>query len=142
MHDAGDMESFGRVEDALARLRRERDRIAPCARACVEQYLDDVEPCVEALESAMQLCELEVFEQIAESIASIGDEIAVIVVEQHDDEDMLPEIIELARVEREGLAEDVRALRGSVSARAKLALDALAVSLTAVRLHHGRRAAA
>jgi hypothetical protein len=134
------MESLGRVDDVLGRLRRERDRVAPAPRACVEQYLDDVEPCVEALESAMQLCELEVFDHIAESISSIGEEIATIVVDEID-EDMLPEIIELARIEREGLAEDVRALRASVSARAKLALDALAVSLTAVRLHHGRRAA-
>lgn len=143
MHAAGAMESFGRVEDALARLRRERDRIAPCARACVEQYLDDVEPCVEALEHAMHLCEddgLDVFEHIAESIASIGDEIATIVVDRVD-EDMLPEIVELARIEREGLAEDVRALRGCVTSRARIALDALAVSLTSVRLHHGRRAA-
>jgi hypothetical protein len=134
------MESFGRVEDALARLRRERDRISPTSRACVEQYLDDVEPCVDALAAASNLCELDVFEHVAESIASIGDEIATIVVERVD-EDMLPEIIELARVERESLAEDVRALRASVSSRARIALDALAVSLTSVRLHHGRRAA-
>jgi hypothetical protein len=140
MHVASAMESFGRVEDALGRLRRERDRISPTSRACVEQYLDDVEPCVEALEAAMHLCELDVFEHVAESIAAIGDEIATIVVERID-EDMLPEIIELSRIEREGLAEDVRALRGSVSGRAKIALDALAVSLTSMRLHHGRRAA-
>lgn len=140
MHLASDMESFGRVEDALARLRRERDRISPTSRACVEQYLDDVEPCVEALETAMQLCALDVYEHIAESIGSFGDEIATMVIERID-EDMLPEIVELARIEREGLAEDVRALRSSVSSRARIALDALAVSLTSVRLHHGRRAA-
>jgi hypothetical protein len=142
MHVARAMESFERVEDAIARLRRERDRISPTSRACVEQYLDDVEPCVDALEGAMNLCEydLDVFEQIAESIASIGDEIATMVVESADEE-MLPEIIELARIERESLAEDVRAQRSSVSSRARIALDALAVSLTSVRLHHGRRAA-
>src|SRR5690606_26896654 len=109
-------ESLGRVEDALSRLRRERDRLPPSARACVEQYLDDVEPCVEALEQAMSHCELSVFEHVAESIAAIGDEIATIVVERVD-EDMLPEVIELARVEREGLAEDVRAMRGSAAGR-------------------------
>lgn len=140
MHVARDMESFGRVEDALARLHDERARISPTSRACVEQYLDDVEPCVDALEGAMHLCELEVFEEIAESIAAIGDEIATMVLE-HVDEDMLPEIIELARGEREGLADEVRAMRSSVSSRARIALDALAVSLTSVRLHHGRRAA-
>jgi hypothetical protein len=140
MHVRGDMESLGRVEDALGRLRRERDRVSPTSRACVEQYLDDVEPCVDALEAAMALCELDVFEDVTESIASIGDEIATMVVDRID-EDMLPEIIELARVEREGLADDVRAQRNSVSGRAKIALDALAVSLTSMRLHHGRRAA-
>lgn len=144
MHVRAVMESFGRVEDALARLRRERDRISPTSRACVEQYLDDVEPCVDALEAAMNLrdIDLDVFEHVAESIASIGDEIATMVVERID-EDMLPEVIELARVERESLAEDVRSLRSAVSSRARIALDALAVSLTSVRLHHhhGRRAA-
>ena len=140
MHVAAAMENFGRVEDALARLRRERDRISPTSRACVEQYLDDVEPCLDALAAASSLCALEVFDHVAESIASIGDEIATMVTE-HVDEDMLPEIIELARIEREGLAEDVRALRGEVSGRVRIALDALTVSLTAVRLHHGRRAA-
>jgi hypothetical protein len=140
MHVARDMESFERVDDALERLRRERDRTSPTSRACVEQYLDDVEPCVDALEAAMSLCELEVFEDVAESIASLGEEIATIVVDRVDEE-MLPEIIELARVERESLADDVRAMRGSVSSRARIALDALAVSLTSVRLHHGRRAA-
>jgi hypothetical protein len=144
MQQAGAMQSFGRVEYALGRLRRERDRISPTSRACVEQYLDDVEPCLDALEAATNLCEPDVFdevaESIAESIASLGDEIATIVTERAD-EDMLPEIIELARVEREGLAEDVRAIRGLVSSRARIALDALAVSLTSVRLHHGRRAA-
>lgn len=140
MHVARDMESFGRVEDALARLHDERERISPTSRACVEQYLDDVEPCVDALEGAMHLCELDVFDEIAESIAAIGDEIATMVTERVD-EDMLPEVIELARVEREGLADEVRAMRSSVSSRARIALDALAVSLTSVRLHHGRRAA-
>ena len=140
MHVRDAMESFGRVEDALARLRGERDRISPESRSCVEQYLDDVGPCVDALAGAMHLCELEVFEHVGESIAAIGDEIATIVVERNDEE-MLPEIIELARVERESLAEDVRALRSSVSSRARIALDALAVSLTSMRLHHGRRAA-
>ena len=140
MHVGGDMESFGRVEDALARLRRERGRISPASRACVEQYLDDVEPCVDALASAMSFCDLDIFEHVAESIASMGDEIATVVSEQVDEE-MLPEIIELARVERESLAEDVRAMRASVNSRARIALDALAVSLTSMRLHHGRRAA-
>lgn len=144
MQQGGAMESLGRVEDALSRLRRERDRIAPCSRACVEQYLDDVEPCVDALEHAISLADDDVFgdvaDSVAESIAAFGDEIAYVVVERVDEE-MLPEIVELARVEREGLAEDVRALRNCVSSRAKIALDALAVSLTSVRLHHGRRAA-
>lgn len=144
MHEGGVMESLGRVEDALSRLRRERDRVSPCARACVEQYLDDVVPCASALEAAVALSDPDVFEavadSIAESIAAFGDEIATIVTERSDEE-MLPEIVELARVEREGLAEDVRALRGRVSSRAKIALDALAVSLTAMRLHYGRRAA-
>lgn len=142
MHVDAAMDSFDRVEDALARLRRERGRVSPTSRACVEQYLDDVEPCVDALEAAMNLCDedLDVFDDVAESIAAIGDEIATIVVDRID-EDMLPEIIELARVERESLADDVRAHRSSVSSRARIALDALAVSLTSVRLHHGRRAA-
>lgn len=140
MHVGRAMEYFGRVEDALARLRRERDRISPTSRACVEQYLDDVEPCLDALAAASSLCALEVLDHIAESIAAIGDEIATVITE-HVDEDMLPEIVELARLEREGLAEDVRALRAEVSGRVRIALDALAVSLTSVRLHHGRRAA-
>lgn len=140
MHVGGDMESFDCVEDALERLRRELDGASPESRACVEQYLDDVEPCVDALEAAMSFCELDVFEEVAECIASIGDEIATMVIEKVDEE-MLPEIIELARTEREGLADEVRAQRGAVSSRARIALDALAVSLTSVRLHHGRRAA-
>ena len=140
MHVGRAMEYFGRVEDALARLRRERDRISPTSRACVEQYLDDVEPCLDALAAASSLCALEVLDHMAESIAAIGDEIATVITE-HVDEDMLPEIVELARLEREGLAEDVRALRAEVSGRVRIALDALAVSLTSVRLHHGRRAA-
>jgi hypothetical protein len=131
------MDSLARAKDTIGRLRRERDRLDPVARGCVERYIDDVEPCLDALESAMRLADLDVlFEAIAESVGAFGDEIASIVVERHAAEaDLLPELVALARVEREGFAEDARRLRGAagLSPRARLALGALAVSLAAVR---------
>lgn len=149
VHPAPRMEAFGHATSSLERLRRERDRLGPTERACVESYLDEVEPCAEALADAARFAAgsaVETLDAVAESIGAFADEIATIVIERHGgDEDLLPDILALARVEREGLAEEVRRLReapgrGDLSARARLALDALAVSLVAVR-RHARRAA-
>ncbi len=146
MHSAPRMESFGRAASSLDRLRRERDRLGPAERACVDRYLEEVEPCAEALAEAARFARdaaIETLDAVAESISAFADEIATIVIERHaGDEDLLPDILDLARVEREGLAEDVRRVREqtAVPARARLALDALAVSLVALR-RHVRRAA-
>lgn len=146
MHPRGGMESFGRATSSLERLRRALDRLAPTERVCVERYLDEVEPCADALVEAARFVTPgtgETLAAVAESISAFADEIASIVVERHaGDEDLLPDIVALAAVEREGLAEDVRRARerADVSPRARLALDALAVSLVAVR-RPARRAA-
>lgn len=146
MQPRSDMESFGRVDDTLARLRRERDRLGPAARACVDLYLEEVEPCAEALERAARFAANlapEVLDGIAESIAAFADEIASIVVERHSgDAELLPDIVALARIERESFADDVRRARARALAgsRARTVLDALAVSLTTVR-RQTRRAA-
>ena len=138
------MNGFARAKDTIERLRRERDRLDPAPRECVERYIEDVSPCLDALEDAMRLADLDVlFEAIAESIGAFGDEIASIVVERHAaDVDLLPGLVALARVERESFAEEARRLRGAagLTSRARLALGALAVSLVTSR-RPGRRPA-
>jgi len=137
MQPAARMDTFARAIDTLTRLRRERAALGPSARACVDRYIEEVEPCLEALEAAMAHADLDVlFEGIAESIGAFADEIASIVVERHGgDADLLPELVALARVEREGFADDARRLRtaSGLPLRARHALDALAVSLVAIR---------
>jgi hypothetical protein len=118
-------------------------------RKAILDYLDDVAPCLPALEHAATAGTdatlsddaiaraTGILATVYESIVAFGDEIRLVLLDGRESEiSMLPDILGLARTEREELADLVRASRlpPPRCARASSALQALAVTLVTVRV--------
>jgi hypothetical protein len=134
------------LETWMARAERMRDEVRtehdhssrPEVAFALQTYLTDVEPCIDHLrEAALSLEDTMVTDTLAavyESIVAFGDEL---LVASDEEPSMLPDLLDLARTEREELVEEVRRARhGQSNLRTSRALEGLAVALVTVhRLH-------
>jgi hypothetical protein len=110
-----------------------------------EAALRDVVRCLAARAESGEDCEAEsrVVSYVYESATDFAEEVHDILTNE-DDEDtaILPDVIALARVERESLAEDVRRFAASSeSTRIRTCFAALAIALVTERSVRIRRAA-